>query len=85
MGADDAAGQVHPRPVDEGRRPGVDDLRPVVVDDPRLRERLLQCAGTADFVAEVMAIAEGLGIAISPDDVTGALEAERRRRQQRWV
>jgi len=60
-------------------------LRPLVVDDPGLRQRLLAVVDRDAFVAEVVAVASERGIALSPGEVVAALDAATRLRRDRWV
>lgn len=63
----------------------LDQLRRAVVDDPRLRERLLAAPSGEAFVAEVVDVARAHGIELSAAAVTEGLAAERRERRARWV
>ncbi|HUJ35976.1 MAG TPA: hypothetical protein VLW51_12245 [Solirubrobacteraceae bacterium] len=63
----------------------LDELRPVVVDDPWLRDRLLAAPSGEAFVAEVVGVARGQGIDLPAAAVVEGLEAARRDRRARWV
>jgi hypothetical protein len=63
----------------------LDQLRPLVIDDEPLRSRLLAAPDRQAFIAAVIDVARGCGIALSADEVVEALSAARRRRQAQWV
>ncbi len=63
----------------------LDTVRRLVVDDPRLRSRLLAVADQEAFVTEVVDVAREHEIELSPDDVLEGLREARRRRLQRWM
>jgi Nif11 domain len=63
----------------------LDELRRLVVDDRRLRDRLLAAPGSEAFVAEVVALAQERGIQLTSAAVTEGLAAARRDRRARWV
>jgi hypothetical protein len=63
----------------------LDELRRAVVDDPRLRERLLAAPNHEAFIAEVINLARSRGIDLTPAAVSEGLAAARRDRRARWV
>ncbi|MDQ6804011.1 MAG: hypothetical protein M3065_03370 [Actinomycetota bacterium] len=63
----------------------LDDLRRLVVDDRRLRDRLLAVSDRDAFVLEVIEVGRTCGIEVSPVQVIEGLRGARRRRSQRWV
>jgi len=63
----------------------LDDIRRLVIDDRRLRDRLLAAPDRKAFIADVVAIAHEEGIDLAPDDVLAALRTEQRRRFEQWV
>ncbi|MDQ6777389.1 MAG: hypothetical protein M3071_14485 [Actinomycetota bacterium] len=63
----------------------LDDLRRLVVDDRRLRDRLLSVSDRDAFVLEVIEVARACAIEVSAAEVVDALEDARRRRLERWV
>jgi hypothetical protein len=67
-----------------GGADGLDELRRLVIDDRRLRGRLLPLSGYA-FVAEVIEVARETGIEVSAHDVQAGLGAARRAWLERWL
>jgi FAD/FMN-containing dehydrogenase len=63
----------------------LDELRSAVVDDRRLRERLLVAPSREAFVAAVVELAHARGIELTPAAVNQGLAAARRDRWARWV
>jgi hypothetical protein len=63
----------------------LDELRRLVIDDPRLRDRLLAAPDRDAFVADVVAVAHEQGIDLAADEVRAGLQAEQRRRFEQWV
>lgn len=62
-----------------------EDLRAIVVDNPRLRRRLLSVPDRPSFIHEVVAIAHEHGYELSTDEVDAAFRAARRQSLDRWV
>jgi hypothetical protein len=62
-----------------------EDVRTIVVDDPRLRLRLLSIRDGASFVTEVLAVAHEHGYELSTDEVAAALREARRQSRDLWV
>jgi hypothetical protein len=66
-------------------RGALEDLRALVVDDPRLRRRLLSARDRPSFLNEVVAVAHEHGYELSTDEVAEALRVARRQSLERWV
>jgi hypothetical protein len=63
----------------------LEELRRLVVDDARLRDRLLSVTDRDAFVLEVIEVGRACGIEVSPVEVIEGLRGARRRRSERWV
>jgi hypothetical protein len=63
----------------------LDDLRGIVVDDRRLRDRLLSAPDRTTFIDLVVEVAAEQGIILSADDVVAGLAEARRQSRERWV
>jgi hypothetical protein len=61
------------------------DLRRVVIDDGRLRDRLLSAPDGQAFIADVVEIARESGLDVSADQVADGLRDARRDRREQWV
>jgi hypothetical protein len=63
----------------------LEDLRDLIVDDPRLRHRLLSVRDQSSFIREVVAVADEHGYELSSEEVATALGVARRQSLSRWV
>jgi hypothetical protein len=63
----------------------MDRLRDVVLADEALQEELLATPDAAAFAQRLTALADGLGLAITVEDVQAEVKAARQVWLQRWV
>jgi hypothetical protein len=63
----------------------MDRLRDLVLADEALQDELLAAADAAAFAQRLTDLADGLGLALTVEDVRAEMKAARRHWLERWV